>query len=106
EQQDAIANSFATSRQATNQVTCSGAGVMWQWTSNLRIQRASRVEDISAGSLLTVCAPIGVKPASASDPSWDPDASAPKPATASDGRTFPLAGGAVFERDGEQVRSP
>ena len=106
EQQDAIMNSFTTSRQSTNAVTCSGAGVMWQWKSNLRIQRVNRVEDVAADSLLTVCAPIGVKPSHGNDIAWDPEASAPKPAAGGDAGRFPLAGGARFDRGGAQVTSP
>ncbi|MCX7557301.1 RICIN domain-containing protein [Xanthomonadaceae bacterium JHOS43] len=74
EQQDAIMNSFTISRQSTTAVSCSGASDMWQWKSTLRIQRATRVEDIDAASLLTVCAPVGVKPPHANDISWDPEA--------------------------------
>lgn len=106
EQQDAIMNSFTTSRQSTNAVTCSGAGVMWQWKSSLRIQRVSRVEDVAADSLLTVCAPVGVKPSHSNDISWDPETAPVKATSAPAGAgTFPLAGGFGFER-GKQVYSP
>ncbi|MFM2278965.1 MAG: hypothetical protein RLZZ444_1196 [Pseudomonadota bacterium] len=106
EQQEAIMNSFTSSRQATTAVSCSGANVMWQWKSNLRIQRANRVEDVAADSLLTVCAPIGVRPPHPNDISWDPEANAPQPVAGDSARRFPLAAGATFDRGGEQVRSP
>lgn len=73
EQQQAVVNSFTSSRQSTTAVSCSGANVMWQWKSNLRIQRVNRIEDVAADSLLTVCAPNGVKPPHPNDISWDPE---------------------------------
>lgn len=106
EQQDAIMNSFTISRQSTTAVSCSGASEMWQWKSTLRIQRATRVEDVNADSLLTVCAPVGARPKSANDISWDPEVRVPSPVAGGDTRTFPLAGGATFERGGAQVHSP
>ncbi|MFA7443811.1 MAG: hypothetical protein WCZ65_10655 [Lysobacteraceae bacterium] len=105
EQQDAIMNSFTISRQSTTAVSCSGASDMWQWKSTLRIQRATRVEDVNADSLLTVCAPTGVRPKSANDISWDPEVSASAP-VAGGAPKFPLSGGATFERGGAQVHSP
>lgn len=96
EYQDAIVNSFTSKRESTNAVTCAGAGVMWQWKSNLRIERLSRVEDVAADSLLTVCAPVGVKPPHGNDIAWDPTLAG----------KFPLAAGAQFDRGGDKVPSP
>lgn len=87
EQQDALVNSFSMKRESSTAVTCSGAGVMWQWKSTLRIQRATRVEDVNADSLLTVCAPVGVRPKNANDISWDPEAAA-KPTVVRAGHTL------------------
>ncbi len=87
EQQDALVNSFSIKRESTTAVTCSGAGVMWQWKSTLRIQRATRVEEIQADSLLTVCAPVGVRPKNANDIGWDPEAGA-TPAVVRAGHTL------------------
>lgn len=105
EQQDSILNSFSISRQTSNEVSCVGASQMWQWRSTLKIQRSvGAPEDVDAGSLLTVCAPNGVKPPHLNDISWDPEV--PEVASAPAGaKTLPLAGPFSFER-GQKIYSP
>jgi len=96
EQQDAIMDSFSISRQSTAAVVCSGPSVMWQWVSTLKIERATSVEDVQAPSLLTVCAPKGVKPPHANDISWDPEETPQKVSAPSSEIAFKRGGERTF----------